>query len=172
VYVIFDLDGTLSLDDHRRDYLTDRTPPDWRAYFDACGLDEPNRAAINTLRALVNDGNAVSIWTGRIERTRQITEMWLKTHLGEDVFDKILLKMRPDDDFRSNAELKGDWLEKANRKPDLAFDDMERSVQMWRSYGIPCFQVAPGPVPLMGTKIEVDPDTNLPKQEKQLVALP
>ena len=49
--VIFDLDGTLANADHRQ-YLIDRTPKDWDAYFALSVADAPNWPVIRTFWAL------------------------------------------------------------------------------------------------------------------------
>ncbi len=152
--VIFDLDGTLADDTQRAHYLTDGPKKNWEAYFDACEGDTPHTHIIQLLKALSEHGDKVEIWTGRSARVRDKTIAWLNER-GIEVeppffqtpYEVVALRMRPEGDFRPDTILKHEWLEQARERgeaPDLAFDDRDRVVAMWRERGIPCCQVAPG----------------------------
>lgn len=52
---IFDLDGTLALNEHRQ-YLVQGETKNWGAFFAACVNDEPNVPVIDTMHALVEAG--------------------------------------------------------------------------------------------------------------------
>jgi hypothetical protein len=55
--------------------------------------------------------------------------------------------MREAGDKRPDDAVKRRMLRRAaklGKRPDVIFDDRDRVVKMWRSEGIPCFQVAPG----------------------------
>jgi hypothetical protein len=57
------------------------------------------------------------------------------------------LYLRDDDDFRPDDITKKEIFDKVvsdGFKPQLAFDDRENVVKMWRSIGLPCFQVREG----------------------------
>lgn len=140
--VIFDLDGTLALNEHRAHFVQGEKK-DWRAFFAACGQDEPAIPIIATLRALAIAGHHVEIWSGRSDEVRAITEAWLAAHdLGH-----IPLRMRAEGDFTPDHKLKKEWLLSeiaAGREPHLAFDDRNIVVAMWREHGITCIQVAEG----------------------------
>jgi hypothetical protein len=62
--IIFDLDGTLALIDHRVHFLN-REKKDWRAFYAACDRDQPCHPIIRTMLALYTTGADVEIWTGR-----------------------------------------------------------------------------------------------------------
>ena len=54
---------------------------------------------------------------------------------------------RDDDDFRPDDITKKEIFEKVltdGFRPQLAFDDRDQVVSMWRSIGLPCFQVRGG----------------------------
>jgi len=141
--IVFDLDGTLALDDHRAHNLEKR-PKDWESYFALCHLDAPNSPLIDTYRALLGDGHFVEIWTGRAGEYRAKTEEWIKTHLGP-VPDR--LRMRPPGDRTDDNEMKKSWLYEARASGDqviLVFEDRQRVVKMWRDEGVLCAQVADG----------------------------
>lgn len=140
MFVVFDLDGTLA--DHRlRLPFLKSVPKRWDYYFAGCADDIPIRPSIETLLALVDLEHRVEIWTGRPERTRDVTQRWL---LKNGIEPALLRHMRPDDDRRPDFVLKHEWLVAEQREPDLVFEDRSRVVDMWRRSGIPCFHVAEG----------------------------
>lgn len=140
---VFDLDGTLANAEHRVHHLTGEIK-DWRAFYAACDVDEPVVPILDTAKAMIAAGHQVEIWTGRSAEVAEETGHWLERHgLGE-----VLLRMRPIGDHRPDTELKGEWLKehiaRTLGKPDLVFEDRASVVDMWRSNGIVCAQVAPG----------------------------
>lgn len=142
--VVFDLDGTLALNDHRTHYVrgTDR---DYDAFYAACAADLPNLPAFAALRAHVVAGHHVEIWSGRSDQVRDETLAWLREH---GVPEWRLTHMRRAGDHRPDTVVKREWLQEARRTggaPDLVYDDRDVVVAMWREAGVPCFQVAPGP---------------------------
>ena len=139
--VIFDLDGTLALNEHRQHYVERPTgEKDWDSFFDACDKDELNWPIAATLLTMLAAGLDVRIWSGRVDRVREKTERWL----SDNGLGHIPLKMRPDGDHRSDTVLKSEWLGEASQKPMMVFDDRDSVVAMWRENGIVCAQVAPG----------------------------
>ena len=171
---IFDLDGTLALIEHRRhfverpacphcgwfkdcDHKRDGTrpafTPDWRSFFAACVDDAPNAPVIDTFRALKKAGAEVWIWSGRSDEVRKETEAWLRKH-------KLLsrapacfsapesFRMRKAGDHQDDVALKSSWISEIEPpewdRLTAVFDDRKRVVDMWRSSGVACFQVAPG----------------------------
>ena len=137
--VIFDLDGTLALTDHRAHFLN-REKKDWRAFYAACDKDEPCHPIIRTLLALYVTGADCRIWSGRSEEVLEKTVHWLASHgLG-----MVPVKMREEGDHRPDTVLKKEWLDDLGQKPSLIFEDRASVVAMWRENGIVCAQVAPG----------------------------
>lgn len=154
---IFDLDGTLSLPDHRRHLVTRPEGPDgksfvpnWEQFWAASALDAPNYPVIGLLLQLYQIGAEIQIWSGRDECTRAATIQWLFTHasLQPHVADKMLKNMRPHKDTTADSVLKRKWLHTMSaadrRRLSGVFDDRQKVVDMWRAEGITCFQVAPG----------------------------
>lgn len=141
---IFDLDGTLSLTNHRQHILNNTKDPDrWKKFFEACVDDKPNWSVINTFKKLNTVSDCI-IWSGRSEDVRPQTERWLFGHLGYVPF----LRMRRSKDFTPDDELKQLWLkslsdEERNRLV-AAFDDRNKVVKMWRKNKVACYQVAEG----------------------------
>lgn len=141
---IFDLDGTLALIDHRRHFVQSKNK-DWKAFYEACIDDLPNEKVIKTLKILLTVAD-VYIFSGREDSVRLQTLKWLRTYTGKDWSQKLL--MRPVKDQTPDDELKLRWysrLSKSNKERLVAvFDDRQKVVDMWRSQGITCFQVAEG----------------------------
>lgn len=139
--VIFDLDGTLALIEHRRHFV-EGPVKDWPAFFAACVDDEPNLPVIAMLQTLRFAGYRIAIWSGRSDEVQAQTLAWLETHIG---LRNITLRMRPAGDHQPDEKLKASWLAKVDKESILAvFEDRDRMVKMWRDNGIACFQVAPG----------------------------
>ena len=146
--VVFDLDGTLTLTDHR-DHLAKAR--DWDAYHAACKDDAPNPPILLLHRQFDWSWNDIHIWTGRAESQRAVTLKWLDrclpgmAHSLQQGLAELL--MRPDDDHRPANVLKGEWLKAFRAKhddrlPDLAVDDRLDCARWWRQQGVPCLDVA------------------------------
>lgn len=145
--VIADLDGTIALIEHRRHWLDVSKHPDmlsderWRKFFAECLYDLPNWPVISTLQALGRAGYDIHIFSGRSDEVQQQTHNWLYSFFVP--YD--LLKMRPAGDFTPDEILKRQWIAEYDLSQILCvLDDRAKVVQMWRSLGLACFQVAPG----------------------------
>lgn len=140
MFVVFDLDGTLALTEHRAHFLNRPSKEkDWRGFYAACDRDEPCHPLIRTLLALHSTGAEVEIWSGRSDEVKDKTTAWLAEHgLGH-----IPIRTRRAGDHRPDTVLKAEWLDEG-RTPALVFEDRASMVAMWRSRGIVCCQVAPG----------------------------
>lgn len=139
--IAFDLDGTLADLTHRLHFI-EKSPKDWDGFFAACADDKPIYEVIAMLKAAFVADHRIEIWSGRSDVVRKETEKWLNLY----GIPYELLRMRKAGDHREDKEVKGEWLDalSISRKPDLAFDDRNQVVEMWRSRGVRCCQVAPG----------------------------
>lgn len=140
--VIFDLDGTLALIDHRRHHV-EKKPTDWPAFYEGIPDDLPNIPVINTLHGLMAVGYVGLICSGRPEDYRDVTESWLIEHQ----VNCERLYMRPSGDYRSDVDIKLEMLAEIRAEgydPMLACDDRNRLVKMWREQGLVCLQAAEG----------------------------
>lgn len=146
---IFDLDGTLADNKHREHFLANKDDPDrWRRFFAACGQDDPVRPVISTMTALLMTSE-VWVWSGRSAEVREITEAWLSLHTVLMSWElRRVLRMRDEGDFTPDDTLKRSWLHEMSATDRVrlvaVFDDRQKVVDMWRSEGVACFQVAPG----------------------------
>lgn len=133
--LIVDVDGTLA-------HMGDRSPYDDHL----AATDTVNRPVLDTVLALKAADPALHliVMSGRdAGRSGDVTATWLKDH---DVPYDLLL-MRAPKDVRKDAIVKRDLYD-ALIAPffdvRLVLDDRQQVVDMWRSIGLPTFQVAPG----------------------------
>ena len=144
---LFDLDGTLAHIEHRKHFIEGERKS-WSRFYKACVDDTPNTPVIATMELLLAAGCEVQIFSGREDSVRKETVAWLTQHTSLNMRATTLL-MRPTGDSTPDDELKRDWYENAltageRRRLVAVFDDRDKVVAMWRSMGVPCFQVAPG----------------------------
>jgi hypothetical protein len=140
---IFDLDGTLALNQHRQHFLETK-PRQWDAWNAACVNDSPNLPLVAVWHGLATLGHKCIIMTGRDAKVRYETREWLASRCGIHIGGDDLL-MRPEDDHTEDVQLKMQWLSKLpHGKVAAVFEDRTRMVAAWREQGIPCWQVAPG----------------------------
>ena len=140
MFVIFDLDGTLS-DHSARLPLVLGEKKDYTQYYDQCHEDPPMIPIIEIMRALLLQGHRVEIWTGRTDRVREKTIAWLASQCLPTY---PLRHMRQEGDFTPDYQLKGQWLAAEEIKPALVFEDRPRMVEWWRSQNILCCDVGGG----------------------------
>lgn len=141
MFVVFDLDGTLSLTEHRAHFLERPAgEKDWRGFYAACDKDRPCAPIIAIARAMMVVGHQIEIWTGRSSEVADKTRQWL----CDNGLAAVNIRMRQEGDHTADTALKLSWLEQSSRKPDLIFEDRASVVAMWREQGIVCCQVAPG----------------------------
>lgn len=131
---LVDVDGTLAL-------MGDRSPYDTTRVHE----DTPNHAIIELVRSLSDSFFKIVVMSGRDESCRDSTLAWLKKHLGERHFSSLL--MRPEGDRRKDFIVKGELFDAHVRNEWNVvgvLDDRKQVVDMWRSIGLTCLQVAPG----------------------------
>tara|TARA_R110000868_G_scaffold406520_1_gene687019 strand:- start:1284 stop:1775 length:492 start_codon:yes stop_codon:yes gene_type:complete len=157
--IICDLDGTLANCDHRR-HLVEKFHPDgtknkkrdYEAFYMACDKDGVHQHVWALLYNMVNTKfrecrNEVIFVTGRPERTRLVTELWIANNVGFSTYDMYFtLYMRPDGDTRPDYVVKQEILDTKLDKDRILFclDDRQQVVDMWRANGLVCMQVAKG----------------------------
>lgn len=140
--VLCDLDGTLADITHRLHYIKDGKK-DWPGFFRACVDDVPITSTIAVVNSLYCAGLPVFITSGRSDEVMKQTAEWLDRH--EIMHSRLL--MRRAGDYRADDVIKREWLTSGlilRESVLCAFDDRQRVVDMWRSEGITCFQVADG----------------------------
>lgn len=148
---IFDLDGTLALIDHRRHFVERPSyEQDWASFYEACDKDLPNRPVLCVMETLLLAGADIWIFSGRSDEVRDKTIDWLAAHTSFSRYrlEGPMLTMRRKGDFTADTLLKASWyldmLQEDRERLVAVFDDRKKVVDMWRSYGVACFQVADG----------------------------
>lgn len=139
---LFDIDGTIADLSHRLHHIT-KEPKDWPAFFAACRSDAPIPHVCSLARTLVDADQTVIFVSGRSDECRADTEYWL----AWQGLSGLPLYMRTAGDHRQDNIVKGELLDQIiadGYTPTMAFDDRNQVVEMWRSRGVPCAQVAPG----------------------------
>ena len=151
---IFDLDGTLSIGEHRKHLVkkpddwdekaNGKWKADWEAFYDASVDDEPNLGVVAMMMNLASVGVEIRIWSGRSERVKSATALWLASCTKVDAkIMKEALRMRPVNDFTPVAELKEQWLKEMPIQDRMrlfgVFEDASKVVDMWRRNGVLCF---------------------------------
>lgn len=141
--VVFDLDGTLADVEHRRGLLS-AEKPDWRLFNELMADDGPNDPVVSLYKTLWETARYnMVITTGRAERYRKTTELWLKQN--EIPFSRIF--MRRDGDFRADHLIKYEFLVEMRAmgwRVLFSVDDRQQVVEMWRRNGVTCLQCAEG----------------------------
>lgn len=128
-----DIDGVLA---DIRTYVRRYLPHDWHSYFEESCSAEPVKETMLMLRKLSADPNTlVYLVTGRPESQRERTLRWLD--VNSVWFTE--LRMRPDGDKSSSAELKGKWY--TDLRPDLVIDDDPFVVRAARLAGYTVLQI-------------------------------
>src|SRR5262245_37403492 len=138
--IIFDLDGTLALIEHRVHHITSEKL-DWTTFYAACADDLPNSPLITVYRALARQGYELWIVSGRSDEVIEQTMAWLKHHVG----DFHTLIMRNASDHQPDHKLKRSWVEDGTILQDrglVVFEDRASVVKMWRELWFSCLQVA------------------------------
>jgi predicted kinase len=129
--VIFDLDGTLAC-------IGDRSPYNGKD----CKKDLVNES-VKALNLLMPDHWEVIIFSGRSDDAENETRDWLIDHHIR--FDQ--LHMRRAGDGRKDAIVKEEMYHahvKGKYHVVFIVDDRNQVVDLWRSLGLTCLQVAPG----------------------------
>lgn len=131
--VVADIDGTTAL-------MCARSPFDETRVHE----DRPNAPVIAVIRAMADAGNAVVFLSGRTDGCRAATHQWLLEHVRVP-FQGLF--MRPAGDCRKDSVVKRELFDLHIRQRydvTCVLDDRQQVVEMWRSMGLTCLQVAPG----------------------------
>lgn len=149
---IFDIDGTLADNSHRKIFLKGPNP-NWKNFELACVNDMPVWSVIQTLRQL-RKTSEIWIWSGRGECIRNQTLDWLMNNQVIDCRNyrffyrnENRFRLRADGDYRTNYQIKDSWIadlhESEKRRIVAAFDDQVLVAQVYRKHGIECFLTQP-----------------------------
>ena len=159
--VICDIDGTImNVEDRLALAIKNKRPEDkrmnWDVFLDPKVMeaeDRPNWDVVFLIKKLMSTGSTILFTSARNERHRDVTMRQLAQ--GCNINMRISpytnkgnrLYLRDDDDFRPDDITKKEIFERVLTDgfgPQLAFDDRDQVVSMWRGMGLPCFQVREG----------------------------
>lgn len=129
--VMVDVDGTVALHNGR-------SPHD----YERCGEDLPNPGVVAAVHAAAGAGYRIVYCSGRPERCREATMVWLWKHVGVP-FEGLYMRPTEDKDVRDD-EVKLKLFDKYIRdyyRVVWVFDDRDRVVAAWRSIGLTVMQV-------------------------------
>lgn len=136
--VIFDIDRCLA-DNSHREHLVNGKTKNWDEFYEECVRDKSILPTIKLLRCLHACGNIIFLVTGRPEKIREETERWLEDR--KIPYQELL--MRYDNSFIKDDKLKKailDKLEDEGYQIDLAFDDSDAVIEMYRMNNIIAMQ--------------------------------
>ena len=106
MFVVFDLDGTLALNEHRQHYVQREVgKKDWRAFFAECDKDGLFWQVARMLQVLDATGNRVEIWSGRSSEVIEKTKAWLAEH----GLAHVPFRCRDEGDHTPDHDLKKSW---------------------------------------------------------------
>lgn len=135
--IIVDIDGTLAhMTEEGRLRFGQQAPYMW----ENVGEDAPDETIVRQLR---RENCIILLVSGRKAVCRQITLDWLGKH--NIPFNELF--MRGENDDRNDAIVKEEiYTKEIEGKYNILYvlDDRDRVVEMWRSKGLKCLQVAPG----------------------------
>ena len=146
--IIFDIDGTLADCGHRLHHIK-KEPKDWSSFY-AETLADPRIPSVVeiAMTAHLSGCHKILFATGRSEICRPDTELWLSRNLIIQLdLVRPVLWMRGAEDRRPDYVVKSLMLEDMRARgfnPELVFEDRQSVVDMWRTEGLVCAQVAPG----------------------------
>ena len=142
-HIILDIDGTISDSAWRQDYARARQ---WDDFHSRCEADKPHPDVLDMILRLSLSMQILAC-TGRTETYREQTMRWMTKH-GVPI-DHLI--MRGVHDFSRAGDMKISSLEaffgsKEAVLERVAFvlEDNDRSVELFRNYGLPCWQVRSG----------------------------
>lgn len=129
--ICVDIDGTLAK-------MVNRGPYDW--------LKVENDEVVEEVKEVINKyciDHRIIILSGRDSVCRPHTTAWLTKN--QIHFDELL--MRPKDNNEKDSIIKESLFREhvaPHHRVKFILDDRDQVVEMWRSIGVRCFQVAPG----------------------------
>jgi len=141
--VIFDIDGTISNVDHRRQYVATK-PRNWEAWNRSIINDRPIPQVLEVFNAL-KDRFPIFFVSGRSDDYRDVTLKWFEKY-GIYEHDYNGLLMRKYKDHRDDVIVKGELADEIEKEYNIlgVFDDRKKVIDMWLSRGIFVFDVSQG----------------------------
>jgi len=129
--VVFDIDGTLMDETHRKLY---RDTKQWEKYFDLCHLDTPIQSIVDLTKEYKAKGYEVWLMSGRAHSTMEKTVASMAEH--GVVYDHI--KLRGEGNFIPDYVIKPAWISKyiGLERVDAVYDDTDKVIEGFRKKGL------------------------------------
>lgn len=130
--ILCDIDGTIANNDHRQHFLEGKK--DWDGFFSELINDEPIFPIINKVIEEHNSGKDIIFLTGRPERYRYSTLLWLKEYFQFEL--KLLMRMNNDQRNKLivKTEIFNQYIDK--NLVDYIIDNDQDLIDMWNEKGI------------------------------------
>tara|TARA_B100000925_G_C21784703_1_gene377779 strand:- start:214 stop:645 length:432 start_codon:yes stop_codon:yes gene_type:complete len=127
--ILCDIDGTVANNDHRQHFLEGKK--DWDGFFSELVNDLPIQIIIDKVIQEQANGKEIVFLTGRPERYRNSTTLWLKEYFN---FEFKLL-MRNDGDQRNKLEIKKEIFEKNFSSDEIycVFENDKELIKLWKT---------------------------------------
>jgi predicted kinase len=132
--IVVDIDGTVAK-------MNGRSPYDYSKVLE----DLPNDPVIGIVKLYYELGYEILFTSGRPDSCRDETVRWIKTHIN--IAWDYKLFMRNAGDHRKDSVVKKELFDRHirdNYRVEFVLDDRNQVVEMWRSLGLTCLQVAEG----------------------------
>ena len=135
--ILCDIDGTIANNDHRQHFLEGKK--DWDGFFSELINDLPIHSIIEMVNKEHNNGKEIIFLTGRPERYRYSTTLWLKEYFNFEL--KIL--MRKDNDQNNKLIVKKEIFEEnfLLNEIDYIIDNDRDLLDMWSGLNIKTYGV-------------------------------
>jgi len=144
----FDLDGTLTDAAHRLVHILKR-PKDWGLFYAGIGEDKPIVPILRTFQAFQAAGYTCVITSARcVTDAEPMTTEWLTRH---GLFPDHIYLRAPGDrrhDYIAKEEYLEDMLKRYGKLPDIAFDDKDSVIDMYRRRGVFVMDAKQAPDPV------------------------
>lgn len=127
--VLCDVDGTVANNDHRQHFLEGKK--DWDGFFSELLNDMPIIPIIDLVNKEHANVKEIVFLTGRPERYRYSTTLWLKEH-----FDfEFRLLMRKNNDQRNKLEIKKEIFENNFHPYEIfcVFENDKELIKLWKT---------------------------------------
>jgi hypothetical protein len=161
---IFDIDGCISDDYWRLQYIKDEGPGRFDEYHSMCASDSVLQPGAGILQRTISTGRSIAFLTARPESVRSNTTWWLESRFPDLTQHPYILLMRKvDEEGVGSVALKRDMLKQVKGWPTIiaAYDDRPDVVKMYLDAGISGAQI----LDASGVRNYAGQETKLPYKE-------
>ena len=130
--ILCDIDGTIANNDHRQHFLEGKK--DWEGFFSEIINDKPIYPVINIINEESSNGKKIVFLTGRPERYRYSTKLWLNEYFNFD----FEIYMRKDNDKNNKLKVKREIFNANFNVEDILYciDNDYDLLEQWNEMGL------------------------------------